>query len=400
MKPQIIYAGLLISFLTPSLWARDFNTDMEEEFDQIAMEDISTTEASVYQSPRVVVKKRGRMQKQPTTYIEASPLSDSRADQIRRARQDAELETEQKIVEKLENSRMEDEKRRSQVLFGESLNTSIVQPSVQVQSVIQPSVQVQEVQVDSSPGAKITVQDAVKMSVADEKIINDRDDFLSGIVGFGEYPSMNNVKSSYSIGFNYGSLFDENLMLEGGFIYSAFKIDSLAPSAYAGYGGYNYGYGGYPTYPPSNSTYSYNYANSPYSYGTSYAYVPAFIDVKQYSAQFAAKYRFSDGVVKPTLGGVLQYSYREYSWENNYYQYSYYYNYRNADSHAVDVGISLGADFDMSRDVIVSLDYRYFKNIMNSSDDTHVYYIYSPQNLNPIEELDYYNIMLGLKIRI
>ncbi|MFN8945586.1 MAG: hypothetical protein ACK5WZ_13300, partial [Pseudobdellovibrionaceae bacterium] len=38
-----------------------------------------------------------QVQKQPTTIIEASPLTESNAERIRRARQDAELQTEQKI---------------------------------------------------------------------------------------------------------------------------------------------------------------------------------------------------------------------------------------------------------------------------------------------------------------
>ena len=61
--------------------------------------------------------------KQPTTVIEASPLTESKAETIRKARQDAELATEQTIVEKLEMSRMEDEKRRAEVLFGDKFNS-------------------------------------------------------------------------------------------------------------------------------------------------------------------------------------------------------------------------------------------------------------------------------------
>src|SRR5690606_2509930 len=64
----------------------------------------------------------GRVQTQPTTVIQANPLTESRADKLRRQRQNLELETELKIVEQLESSRMEDEKQRAGVLFGNKFN--------------------------------------------------------------------------------------------------------------------------------------------------------------------------------------------------------------------------------------------------------------------------------------
>ena len=48
---------------------------------------------------RVYVQPQQVVQQQPTTYVEASPLNESRAEQIRRIRQEAELKTEEKIVE-------------------------------------------------------------------------------------------------------------------------------------------------------------------------------------------------------------------------------------------------------------------------------------------------------------
>ena len=63
-------------------------------------------------------KTRSVLKNQPTTYVEASPLVESRAEQMRKQRQQAELNTEQRIVEKLEQSRLEDEKDRAARLFG------------------------------------------------------------------------------------------------------------------------------------------------------------------------------------------------------------------------------------------------------------------------------------------
>ena len=48
---------------------------------------------------------------QPTTIVEAQPVQESRAELMRKARQNAEVSTEQKIVEKLEESRLREEQQ-------------------------------------------------------------------------------------------------------------------------------------------------------------------------------------------------------------------------------------------------------------------------------------------------
>lgn len=381
MKP---YISLMVSLMiTQSLFAQDFNADVDNELDQVSVEDISTTEAQAYQEPKVVTKAQRRLQKQPVTYVEATPLSDSRAEQMRRARQDAELETEQKIVEKLETSRMEDEKKRAEALFGDRLTK---QPEV-APVADQPVMQEVHVVQDPSP-----VQQEVNMSLEDEKIKGKDKTVVSsfsGLVGFGEYPSVDNVKSNLNVGFSYGRTYDDHIVLEGSFLYSNFSIDSYAPTVYANYW---------------NNSYTYNqnqYAYNPYvGYSGYSSYVPAKIDVKQYSAQISGKYRFAEGIIKPTIGGIVQYAYRDYSWAKSYYQYYYYNNNQSASSHAIDGALSLGADLDIDDSFVISLDYRYFKNLMSSSNDSRLYEFYSPQARNPLEKLDYYNIMLGLKINL
>lgn len=62
------------------------------------------------------------VQKQPVTKIEAAPLKESKAELMRKNRQDAEVSTEQTIVEKLEESRLKDEKKRADVLFGDKFD--------------------------------------------------------------------------------------------------------------------------------------------------------------------------------------------------------------------------------------------------------------------------------------
>ena len=80
-----------------------------------------TTVQTVIVSPRQS-SQQSSVQKQPITVVEASPLSASNADSIRKNRQEEEMRTETRIVEKLELSRMEDEKKRAQVLFGDKFD--------------------------------------------------------------------------------------------------------------------------------------------------------------------------------------------------------------------------------------------------------------------------------------
>ncbi|MBV2168346.1 MAG: hypothetical protein KUL82_06530, partial [Bdellovibrio sp.] len=108
--------------------------------------------------------QQSQIQKQPTTVIEASPLSESRAEQIRRARQDAELQTEQRIVEKLEQSRMEDEKKRAGVLFGDKFNQ--LDNGQQQQQAVQQPVYAQPVQVQQVVEPKENTRDIVREEIA------------------------------------------------------------------------------------------------------------------------------------------------------------------------------------------------------------------------------------------
>lgn len=69
------------------------------------------------------------VQQQPTTYVQAQPVSESRAEAMRKAREHAEVQTEQKIVEKLEQSRLDDERDRADRLFGNRFESPEQKPA-------------------------------------------------------------------------------------------------------------------------------------------------------------------------------------------------------------------------------------------------------------------------------
>ncbi len=305
-----------------------------------------------------------QVQKQPTTVIEAAPLAESRAEQIRKTRQDAEVQTEQKIVEKLEQSRMEDEKRRADVLFGDKLNNINNQQQQQQVPVQQPVVQapvVQPVIVQEVKEPKENTRDIIREELAALKTETKevapepvRSKYVAGLLGIGDYPDVSNVKGNYALGVAFGSKVD-GFIIESSFLYSNYTVKQ----------------NGY------------------------YAYSNNSIDTNQYTGALAAKIQLFDGIVKPVIGGLVAYSYRQYESKNNT-GYSMAvnntYGSSKADSHAVDVGALVGADLEFSPKYSLGLDFRYMWNLSNriNYDNNPNGVLNEYNNTNPIEKLQYY----------
>lgn len=332
-----------------------------------------------------VQQTQQQIQKQPTTVIEASPLSESRAEQIRKARQGAEVQTEQKIVEKLETARMEDEKRRADVLFGDKFNqlgqqqqqqqqpvqqvpVQVVQPQVVQPVVVQAPIQEQIVKEDNTRdlvreeiAAAMKAEEAAASTPLTTK-------YVGGILGIGDYPDTKNVKGNYALGVAFGSN-NDGIIVEGSFLYSQYTVDT-------GYSAYNSGYG-------------YGYGYSPYA--TNGYYTPNQVDVNQYSGSLAAKVQLFSGIIKPVFGAVVAYSYRTFNWAQSNYSYTNSAN--SANSHSIDVGTIVGADLEFNPKYSLGLDFRYMWNL-NSRRNVDNTFFTGPQAGTPIEKLQYYVMSL------
>lgn len=310
--------------------------------------------------------QQSQVQKQPTTVIEASPLTESRAEQIRRARQDAELATEQRIVEKLEHSRMEDEKRRAGVLFGDKFNSlndgQVQQQQVAPQPVVVQQVPVQQVQPQENTRDIVREELAAAMKVEESAAVAPLETkYVAGILGVGDYPDTRNVKGNYALGVAFGTKYD-NFIVEGSFLYSNYSHNP---------GGYSYG--GY--------------------------YSPNQIDVNQYQGALAAKVQLFGGIIKPVLGGLVAYSYRSFAWDNSNNGYGYYnayntgYNNTTAKSHAIDIGALAGVDLEFNPKYSLGLDFRYMWNLSSRVDGNNSW-MSGPMYSTPIEKLQYYVMSL------
>ncbi|MGE3757061.1 MAG: hypothetical protein AB7H97_04855 [Pseudobdellovibrionaceae bacterium] len=318
------------------------------------------------------------VQKQPETLIEASPLSESRAEKMRRARQDTELNTELQIVESLEQSRMEDEKRRAQVLFGDKFNNlnNSQQAMPQPQVIVAPPVQVVEVEekndVNIREEIKAAMSDMDAEKAADDKKSQDKT-YMTTAIGIGSYPDAVNVRGNLGFGLGVGMQSDK-MLFEGTFSYNEFdveKIPCVSPCGPqpAGYGPAPGPYGGYP------------YANQ-------YAQITS---MQQYAGAFGVKYQILQGKLRPNVGTVASYTYRKFT-DNAYGDYG-----NEASSQALDWGLSLGADVQATESFAIGIDFRYMFNLWNRVDSQFQQSFVRPalQVGTPIEEMNYYLIGLS-----
>ena len=296
-----------------------------------------TVQVNVKSSP-LANSNQSQVQKQPTTVIESTPLVESRAERIRRERQEVELATEQRIVERLEQSRIEDEKRRMENLFGDRINQ---QPVQQAQPVVVPVQQVQAVTAAPVVEAQDTKQLMTYMGVG---------------LGMPGYSDVNNVRANYSASVVYGREVTSSMAFEIGFQMSNYEISQRDGVMYYG------------------------------------VYYPRLTNMDQYQGLIALKGVFmEDSIFRPTGGVLLSYSQRNYrdiriSAGNNV-----------ADSQAVDAGLTAGFDVDLTQKFSVGLDLRYMWNMFFRTSTDNIFRPYGMQNSNPIERLPTYQFMVAGK---
>ena len=320
-----------------------------------------------------------QIQKQPTTFVEASPMVESRADQMKKSRLDAEGQTETKIVEKLEQSRLDDEKRRADVLFGAKFDqinskhddaapavTQPVQPAqplpptiiqVPVQTVTPPPVEQKDVL--TREAIREELQSALKVEQeVPATAVETR--YFSALLGMPDHPDSTNIRGNYSLGGFFGTKYDDTYAVEGAFIFS-------------------------------------NYTMNPIYYN---GYVAPDMDVNQYSGSIGIKYFMFSGMVKPFVGGLGQYTYRTFQWANTGYANYYAGNSgseTSTNSHAIDLGLNVGADVTFNPTFTVGVDYRYFFNL--SSRRNQSAFAYQPYYGTALEQLNSTLISVTAKVQ-
>jgi hypothetical protein len=380
LSALLLTFGLCASVLA-QVQSQNIDVDVDSEIDQLYQNPVAVKKAppagsAVFTQTVVVPQQQAQtqqqVQKQPTTLIEASPLADSKADVIRKNRQNEEMNTESRIVEKLEQSRMEDEKKRASVLFGDKFDAlqNQQQPPVHVAPAPQP---VEPVYVEPKHEAvaqpvyiepKETLsRDAVREEVRaaldeDSKAIVAPTEvrYFAGYAGIGNYPDVKNVKGNYSLGAAFGTRYDY-FLVEGAFVMSNYGVDVN-----------NYGL-------------------------VQNAYRVDSYDVNQYQGILSAKYQLLGGMVRPVLGGSIAYSYRKYALTNGYANASQ----DTGSSHAIDLGIAAGIDFEFNSKFSLGLDFKYMFNMSSRITSNYANSSYGYVG-TPLEKLQYYTTGLSARV--
>lgn len=313
---------------------------------------------------------------QPTTVVEANPVLDSRAEQMRRARQNAEMQTEQKIVEKLEESRLREEQERAERLFGNKLESSAaaatatavstpegsaatatavsIAPEVKEEKPTQVTIEKVEI-VTPAPAPAPIIEDVGESKLSLAPVVEEeRKDrfFISGILAAPSY-SASNVKSNFGLGVSLGVITKNNVGLEGTFLFSNHSVDTFwKPGLYS--------------------------------------------DLDQYDFGVSAKYYFFPNRLKPYVGGSITYIYREYV--GRIKQGAWWVNPSEEEStHAVNMGLLAGIDFEVSENFMLGAGFDWNFNVMNKVDFSATDYGL-PANARPLEEIGYYTLKVNAKV--
>ena len=361
MKKHMLFL-ILVTLVAQSyaqVNSQNIDVDVDSEIDQMYQQPPSSNNQTKKSNKstsivnQTVVVPQSNVQTQPTTFIEASPLSDSKADYIRKNRQDEEMKTESRIVEKLEQSRMEDEKKRASVLFGDKFDNLQNAPAAQTAPQMAPAPQpVQTVIVDERETlTRDAVREEVRAALEDDStaiMAPTESRYFSGMAGIGYYPDVKNVKGNYSLGAAFGTRYDF-FLVEGAFLMSNYGVDVNNFGTYSG------GYYRIDTY-----------------------------EVNQYQGSIAAKYQLLSGMVRPVLGGLVAYSYRKYALTNSYAGSSE----DTGNSHAIDLGINAGVDLEFSSKFALGFDFKYMFNISSQVNSNYPNSSYGYIG-TPLEKLQY-----------
>lgn len=263
---------------------------------------------------------------QPIIRVKAAPVAPSSAEKMRNRRNDAEVATENKIAETIEKARLENEKKLSNSLFGGTLSA--------------PAKTAQPKSNDRLNSIEKSLSDIKRNLFNQEfdKIQQDSDRYVGLDIGSGQYNNLNDPWYSLTtksvLGISTGMRVEDNpfITLEGHFLYSRHLYIGTT--------------------------------ENPNNIGGTTGHFPV---VTQYNAGLALKYDIIPFVITPRLGGVINYTFRQYSKNNNYSRQN---NFIKTDTHSVEAGLIVGGYIQVSRHLGLEMTYRHMQEISNNSKKT------------------------------
>ena len=271
--------------------------------------------------------QKAQVSNQPVVRVMGTPVSMTYAAELKKSREEAELHTEQKIVEKLESSRLRDEQERLNRLF----STRRSQPST-------PKVIV------ASP-ANTALHGSISSPVSEELTEKVYAGFQAG--QSSNFTNVKNLTSYGSFGASMGVISRAGLILESSFFYSQHQLDI-------------------------SDKYSNNWDN--YDFEDT-------ANVYQLSGLLALKYTPFSSRFKPYVGAFVSYSYWMYDVSDYRCNYSVYSTTNNCQKQtkadAVDVGPIVGMDMLLSHKVSIGFNILInARNLYNNRSNNYLSYDY------------------------
>lgn len=277
-------------------------------------------------------------------------------DNLRKVRQEVEQKNDTKVLEKLEKTRLEEEKNLAEKIDSTNLKSN-EQPTQQQQVQQTPVVKIERVEIvqpqQSQPTAVVNKSKSKAKKVVDEEEDEEKSPWYVGAgFGMGQYMT-GNLSNKSNYGVTVGTLIDERVMLEGSLSVANYTLN--------------------------------NYWQS-----------PVFGDLDQYDFGFTGKYILNNGEkFRPYVSGSVDYIYRVYKNRYNFGPiYNIYDNYTQSQStNAFNLGIGVGADFFATKSIAIGGDIRYSFNFYRQGNGL----VYQPNvygNVRPLEESAFTTLMI------
>ena len=307
--------------------------------------------------------------KQPTTVVEAAPLTNSRADELRKSREQTEVETEQKIVEKLEQSRIIDEKRRQDKVLG-SLSAATAAEVAPAKSEVAPAPAIVVVQPQAQPSpvaavapaaagaSKEEVQGIVKEELANmNKKSDEKKYFFSAGAGTVNYTNSPDVKNFGAFNMSFGQIVPSGFSLAGDFGYNSLNQNADVWGNYRA--------------------------------------------IDQYTLGTTGRFFLMTGRVRPSIGATVDYVRRQYSGVQGAYGAASFNNLGKMTSNSLDAGAVAALDVVVTDNISLAFEYRYMTNLTYKYDNQNGLnspaYSYYGMPASPLEAQNYQSMMFVMR---